>query len=120
METGAAAIGQSGFDGLWWLCLVVLVGLFIAAVWLLFWLGKLPGETAYRRGHPQASAITVCGWLGLLVAPLWPIAMIWAYSNPQGRELHPPPDLKGLEAALRATASRVGAIERQLGKAGAQ
>ena len=119
MESGVA-VGQAGFDWLWWLCLAIVVGLFIGAVWVLYWLGKLPGEMAYRRGHPQASAITVCGWLGLLFPPLWPIAMVWAYLIPSGRELQPPPDLRGLEDSLRTTAARVAKIERQLGKVGAQ
>jgi hypothetical protein len=61
-----AVVGQSSFDALWWLCLLILIGLFIAAAWCTCWLGKLPGETAHSRRHPQASAIAVCGWLGTL------------------------------------------------------
>jgi hypothetical protein len=117
MSASAAVIGQSSFDGLWWLCLVIVIGLFIGVAYFIYWLGKLPGETAYSRGHPQASAITICGWLGLVFLPLWPIALIWAYLIPAGRELAPPPDLAGLQAALKTTAARVAEIERQLGKA---
>ena len=109
-------IGQSSFDGIWWLCLIIVIGLFIAVVYFIYWLGKLPGETAHSRGHPQASAITVCGWLGLLFPPLWPIALIWAYLIPAGRELAPPPDLAGLQTTLKTTAARIADIERQLGK----
>lgn len=118
MEADAAIPAQAGFDWLWWLSLVIVIGIFIAIVYLIYWLGKLPGETAYGRGHPQAAAISVGGWLGLLFAPLWPLMMIWAYSTPKGRELQPPPDLKGLEAALKTTATRIAQIERKLGKAG--
>ena len=73
--TASAAVGQASFDALWWLCVVIVIGLFIGAAWFLYWLGKLPGETAHARGHPQAAAVTVCGWLGLLFLPLWPIGI---------------------------------------------
>lgn len=116
--TVIATIGQSSFDALWWLCLAVVIGVFIGAALALYWLGKLPGETAHARGHPQASAITVCGWLGLLFPPLWPIALVWAYVLPAGRQPVPPPDLGGLQAALEATSARIAQIERQLGKVG--
>jgi hypothetical protein len=119
MQTGAEVIGQSSFDAIWWLCLAILIGLFFGAAWFIYWLGRLPGETAHTRGHPQASAITVCGWLGLLFLPFWPIALVWAYLIPAGRELAPPPDLAGLRAALKTTSARIAEIEHQLGKAAA-
>jgi Protein of unknown function (DUF3302) len=119
VDSSAALIGQSSFDWLWWLCLAIVVGLFIGIAYLIFWLGKLPGETARARGHPQASAISIAGWLGLIFLPLWPVAMVWAYLAPAGRALEPPLDLHGLEAALKTTAARIAEIERQLGKAGA-
>ena len=120
MEPNATLLGQSSYDALWWLCLAITIGLFIGVAYFLYWLGKLPGETAQVRGHPQASAISVCGWLGLLFPPLWPIALIWAYLIPAGRELKPPPDLAGIEEALKATSARIAQIERELGQAGAQ
>ncbi len=119
MSESAGVIGQSSFDAIWWLCLVIVVGLFVGGVYFVYWLGKLPGETAYSRGHPQASAITICGWLGLLFLPLWPIALVWAYLIPVGRELAPPPDLAGLQAGLKTAAARIAQIEQSLGKAGA-
>ncbi|NEW97138.1 DUF3302 domain-containing protein [Rhodopseudomonas sp. BR0G17] len=114
----AAVGGQSSYDAFWWLCLVIVVCLFIAAIWLIYRLGKLPGEIAQGRGHPQVAAITVCGWLGLLLPPLWPIALIWAFLIPAGRELMPPPDLAGLQEALKTTSARIADIERQLAKGG--
>lgn len=117
MQVGTA-VGQASFDALWWLCFFIVIGLFIAIAYIIYWLGKLPGETAHARGHPQAAAITVCGWLGLLVLPLWPLALVWAYSTPPGRELKPPPDLAGIRAELETAAARIAQIERQLGKAG--
>ena len=63
--------------------LFVLAVLAIAAIVIIGVLGALPGRIARRRGHPQADAIAVGGWLGLLFfGVLWPLVMIWAYTKP--------------------------------------
>jgi len=57
--------------------------LIAVAVIVIVLLGQLPGQIAKKRGHPQAAAITVAGWLGLAtLGILWPIAFIWAFLNP--------------------------------------
>jgi hypothetical protein len=67
--------------------LVVLAVLLLAAIVLIGVLGSLPGRIARTRGHPQADAITVGGWLGLLFGGvLWPVMMIWAYTNTASTE----------------------------------
>lgn len=54
-----------------------------AAVVIVVTLGSLPGQIAHKRGHPQAPAITVAGWLGLATGGLlWPLALIWAFLRP--------------------------------------
>lgn len=47
-------------------------------------IGGLPGSIARRRGHPNAQAITVCGWIGLLLtlSVFWWVALVWAHTNP--------------------------------------
>ena len=40
-----------------------------------------PGKVARERNHPQEKAIEVTSLLGLLVFPLWMLALVWAYSN---------------------------------------
>lgn len=63
--------------------LFVLAMLVIAAIVVIGVLGALPGRIARKRGHPQADAIAVGGWLGLLFFfVLWPLMMIWAYTRP--------------------------------------
>ena len=63
--------------------LFVLLALVLTIVGGALVLGWLPGHIAAGRGHPQAAAINVCGWLGLLtLGILWPIAFIWAYMQP--------------------------------------
>lgn len=60
--------------------LLVLVAAVIA-IWVI--LGMLPGRIARSRHHPQADAINVCGWWGVLtMGILLPLAFIWAYTNP--------------------------------------
>ena len=62
---------------------VVFVVLIVAAVILIVLLGSLPGSIAAKRGHPQAAAMNVAGWLGIAtLGLLWPIALIWAYLTP--------------------------------------
>jgi len=62
--------------------LIVLGVLLIAAIALIAVLGALPGHVAHLRRHPQAAAIAVGGWLGLLFGGvLWPVMMIWAYTR---------------------------------------
>ena len=52
------------------LVLLVTVG---ALVWDV---GSLPGKIARSRTHPQADAVEVCGWLGILTLGLaWPVAL---------------------------------------------
>ena len=67
--------------------LAVLVILVMAAVTIWILLGVMPGRIARDRNHPQADAIRICGWWGMLtLGLLLPVAYIWAYSNPRWRD----------------------------------
>ena len=58
------------------------------AIYLAFLLGALPGRIAAEREHPQADAIRVAGWIGLVMMGLaWPLALIWAYTRPSAGQL---------------------------------
>ncbi len=63
--------------------LVVLIVLLAAVLVIAGMVGAAPGRIARARNHPQADAINVCGWLGLITlgAP-WIVAMVWAYAKP--------------------------------------
>ena len=55
----------------------------VVGIWVV--LGMLPGRIARQRHHPQAQAIAVCGWWGVItLGILTPVAFIWAYTNPRG------------------------------------
>ena len=57
--------------------------LLVAGVVIVVSLGSLPGQIAHKRGHPQAAAVTVAGWLGVAtLGLLWPLALIWAFLKP--------------------------------------
>jgi hypothetical protein len=64
---------------------VVFAVLIFVAVIVAVSLGKLPGELAGKWGHPQAAAINVMSWIGIATGGLlWPVALIWAFTNPSG------------------------------------
>jgi Protein of unknown function (DUF3302) len=63
---------MSGLDIFAWIVLFILVASAVAVFCIAGW---LPGHIAKTRGHPQAQAVTVEGW----VTALWPLALIWAY-----------------------------------------
>ena len=65
--------------------LLILLVLFVFAIAVIIILGMLPGKIAKQRNHPQADAINVCGWWGVLtLGVLLPLAYIWAYTKPIG------------------------------------
>ena len=73
---------MTGLDFFALFVLLVLVGSVVAGALALT---ILPGRIASERGHPQADAIRVCAWWGLLtLGLLLPLAWIWAYTHPPG------------------------------------
>jgi len=63
--------------------LIVLLVLVLAAVAVWAFLGMMPGKIAKKRNHPQAEAVNMCGWWGVItLGLLLPIAFIWAYYIP--------------------------------------
>ena len=60
--------------------------------------------------------IGACGWLGLLVFVLWPIAFLW---GPQNTEKAPPRllpevDLDALATELRETSEQIAALDARM------
>ena len=79
----------------------ILVILVLIGIWVFVELAKLPGEKARARSHPQAEAINVLGWVGLLFGGVpWLIALVWAYVNPPiSQSSAPAPLATDVEAA---------------------
>jgi len=62
---------------------IILILLGLLGLWLIVEIGGFPGKKARERDHPQAEAINVLGWLGLLFAGVgWIVAVVWAYTKP--------------------------------------
>jgi len=71
------------YDGLQIFALIILLTLLVTLVGIWILLAILPGKIAKKRKHPQAEAITVCGWWGAItMGLLMPLAFIWAYTTP--------------------------------------
>ncbi len=52
----------------------------LAVLALFVWLAGLPGRIAIARNHPDAEAVKLMGWAGLLPTILpWIQAFIWAF-----------------------------------------
>jgi hypothetical protein len=91
---------------------VVLAVLIAAGLYAAFVLGELPGRIAEKRKHPQAEAIRVGGWIGLLtLGVLWPFALVWAYTKPNSNE-----ELAALHQKIERLDERVAAAERERGR----
>lgn len=70
---------MSILDGFALVVLFILLGT-VLSVWI--GLGMAPGRIARKRNHPQADAINVCGWFGVITMGLLiPLAFIWAYTD---------------------------------------
>ena len=79
------------------------IGVIIAlVVFLVVKIAPIPGHIASKRDHPQAAAIMVLGWVGIVTLGFaWPIALVWAYTRPQ-------------QVDMQALARRVAALEVEL------
>ena len=71
-----------GFDIDFWdyVTFVTIMILVVAGVVIYCWLAGLPGRIAIARKHPEAEAVKLLGWAGLLptIYP-WVQAFIWAF-----------------------------------------
>jgi hypothetical protein len=75
-----------GFEIGFWDYLTFLTAILSAGIFLtLFcWLAGLPGRIAIARDHPEAEAVSLMGWAGILptIYP-WVQAFIWAFKPTQ-------------------------------------
>ena len=77
-------------------------------------LGPLPGQIAQRRGHPQADAIKVAGWIGIITLGfLWPFALIWAYTHSPRASADTAEEIAGLTARIETLEDQVRGLGRE-------
>jgi hypothetical protein len=112
---------QSIEDLTYLLIFLVIIGLVTAALWAFYILGNLPGRIARERAHPHASAISICGWLGLPTLVLWPVALVWAYVTPKAKNHQHPRTLSDEDVnALALCGEEVDALVNDLREASRQ
>jgi hypothetical protein len=103
-----------------WLTLGVLAMAPVLVAIVIFKLGSLPGSIARARAHPQAEAIAVCGWMGIVTIVLWPVAMVWAHLVPGQPVGGVAPSAAGADASvlarLQQASRRLSVIEARLPK----
>jgi len=81
--------------------LVVLLLLVGVGIWLIVFLGNLPGNIAREAGHPQTDAIVALSWIGLLTMGVaWFAALVWARTRPPASNSEIEHRLQLLEARL--------------------
>lgn len=83
--------------------LVVIALLLAVVIWLVVLLGNMPGDIARKRQHPQAEAISVLGWIGIITMGLgWFVAIVWAYYKPEPADADIKRRIEDLEGKLEA------------------
>ena len=91
---------------------LIVMGILLAMViWFVVLLGPLPGKIASERKHPQADAIRVLGWIGVItLGGAWLIALVWAHTTPlpSGKAKH---DLEDRIAELEQRLAQVAGGE---------
>lgn len=66
--------------------LLILLLLILLGVGLILVLAYTPGAIARSRHSPWAEAINVAGWVGILVFPIWIVALVAAFIRPRTGE----------------------------------
>ena len=67
--------------------------LLVIAVLVFLGLAAIPGAKVRERRHPQADAINILGWFGLIIGGVsWVFALVWAYTRPTGAAVQTSPD----------------------------
>ncbi|MGB8770989.1 MAG: DUF3302 domain-containing protein [Candidatus Korobacteraceae bacterium] len=66
--------------------LAILAILAVGALALILVVAAIPGALAKKRHSPWTEAINVGGWIGVLLPPIWMLALIAAFVRPPGGE----------------------------------
>lgn len=87
-----------------------------AGVMIYIWIAGLPGRIALARNHPEAEAVKIMGWAGLLPTILpWVQAFMWAFKPTDIVDIRrfPKAEAKALEEEAVRLTDRPAAAERE-------
>jgi hypothetical protein len=106
-------LARMGFhlDGWDFLTFGVIIMLIAGMMIFVVWVAGLPGRIAIARNHPDAEAVKLMGWAGLLTALPWIQAFIWAYKPTEIVDIrrYPPEEREEIDkniAKLRANGGK--------------
>jgi uncharacterized membrane protein len=66
--------------------LLILAILLVGVLFLVLIVAAIPGVIAKKRRSPWVEAINVAGWIGVLLPPIWMVALIAAFVRPNTGE----------------------------------
>ena len=66
--------------------LAILAILLVGVLFLILIVAAIPDVLAKKRHSPWAEATNVAGWVGVLLPPIWMLALIAAFVRPQTGE----------------------------------
>ncbi len=96
---------MSGIDIFAWLVLLVILA---SIIYVIVFLGLLPGKVASQRNHPYAEAIAIGSWLGLFIGFVgWAVILVWAYAPPRDTVEAESDESGDLEARLASLEARL-------------
>lgn len=98
--------------------LFVLLVIILLVVGFLLLLAWLPGDIARKRHSPWAEPINVAGWIGILLFPIWMLALIAAFVRPakgEGAEIAiSQKEAADLAADLHSISNRIVKLESEI------
>ncbi len=98
--------------------LAILAILLVGGLFLILIVAAIPGVLAKKRHSPWAEAINVAGWIGVLLPPIWMLALIAAFLRPQvgeGAQIAISQDeTTELAAAIAKISERVTALRNNI------
>jgi len=86
----------------------------VAFILIIVFIGGLPGRIAVARRHPDAQAVTVMGWAGLLAVWPWMQAFIWAFKPTDKIDIRrfPREEAKAIDEEIARLKGEVPGVER--------
>ncbi|HJO94017.1 MAG TPA: DUF3302 domain-containing protein [Victivallales bacterium] len=88
------------------LIMVFSIGIIIVGIIVIH---DLPYKIAKSKSHPQQNAIRCMSIMGLILFPLWLLAMIWAYIDVRAKGI-PAVEIASVEAVPKNYSSRKPAV----------